>query len=141
MVRTEFQSPTGNLIENISLEEMKKYVIDEFTTYWEQGCGDGFIDYYVDDIRQSTLMIEPNNEYGIYLKYCDRRTRKEWLSLNDANALDEVAETATEIYASIGLFLSLDLAWEGIKNFLLTGERSDKIEWVRPNIIPEGGNY
>ncbi|URZ08856.1 hypothetical protein [Clostridium felsineum] len=141
MIRTEFQPPFGEMIENIKIEEMKKFIINDFETFWQKGCGDGSIDFYVDGKKQSTLMIEPNVKYGIYLNYTDHRNQEEWLSLSDMNNLDQVAETANEIYASIGLFLAKEIAWKGIKEFLQTGERSQDIEWVKPNIIPEDGNY
>lgn len=141
MIRTEFQPPFGEMIEDIKIEEMKKLIIDDFETFWEKGCGDGSIDFYLDEKKQSTLMIEPNVNYGIYLNYTDYRTQEEWLSLNDMNNLEEVAETANEIYASIGLFLPKETAWIVVKEFLQTGERSRDIEWVTPDVIPEDGNY
>jgi hypothetical protein len=61
--------------------------------------------------------------------------------LNDINNLDDVAETANDIYASIGLFLIKETAWKGIKKFLQTGELSKDIEWSTPDVIPEDGNY
>ena len=77
----------------------------------------------------------------IYLQYLDNVKHEIWLSLENVKKLNEVAETADEIYASIGLFLPIEVAWEGIKDFLLTGKRSEKIKWVEPNIIPENGNF
>lgn len=141
MKKTEFYQPTGEVIENISIDQMKKYVIDEFIEYWKQGSGDGCINYYVEDSKKVTMMIGPNDEYGIYLHYIDVGNNKTWLSLKDPSRLGEVAETAEEIYASIGLFLPIEVAWEGIKEFLLTGKRCEKIDWVQPNVIPENGNY
>lgn len=141
MIRTEFQPPFGAMIENITIEQMEKLIIDDFETFWEKGCGDGSIDFYVEGKKKSTLMIEPNVKHGIYLNYTDHRTQEEWLSLNDMNNLDEVAETADEIYVSIGLFLPKEIAWIGIKEFLQTGERSKNIEWTTPDIIPDNGNY
>ncbi|MBC1780636.1 hypothetical protein [Listeria booriae] len=43
MKKTEFHQPTGEVIENISIDQMKKYVIDEFIEYWKQGSGDALI--------------------------------------------------------------------------------------------------
>jgi|GEM_PF-6088146 hypothetical protein len=77
MIRTEFQPPFGDMIENIKIEEMKKIIIDDFEIFWEKACGDGSIDFYVNEKKQSTLMIEPNVNYGIYLNYTDHRTQEE----------------------------------------------------------------
>lgn len=141
MIRTEFHQPTGDVIENISIDKMKKYIVDEFLTYWRQGSGDGYIDYYVDESKQYTMMIGPNENHGIYLQYLDHVKQETWLSLENDHHLEDVAETADEIYASIGLFLPIETAWEGVKAFLLTGNRSEKIMWTEPHIIPENGNY
>ncbi len=141
MTRTEFQLPLGNSIENISIDEVRKIMIDEFETYWEKGSGDGSIDFYIDDEKISTLLLEPNKEYGMYLNYTDFRTDREWLSVYDKNNLDNVVETAYEIYVSRGLLLPKELAFEGIKYFLECGEKLSKIEWIQPEEIPEGGNY
>ena len=61
--RTEFHQPTGDIIENINIDKMKKYVLDDFLTYWRQGSGDGFINYYVDELKKYTMMIGPNENY------------------------------------------------------------------------------
>lgn len=141
MIKTEFHQPTGDVIENISISEMKKYIVDEFREYWMQGSGDGFIDYFIDGSNKYSMMIGPNEKYGIYLHYIDNEKDDNWLSLYDKDYLNTVAETADEIYASIGLFLPIEKAWEGIKEFLLTGKRSESITWVKPDIIPEMGNW
>lgn len=141
MIKTEFELPDGLTIENIEIEEMKKLIIDDFSLFWQEGCGDGCINFYVDDKFKSRLMIEINDEYGMYLNYSNCETGENWLSLSDINNLDNVVEAATEIYVSIGLFLKKEIAWKAIKEFLQTGERSNEIEWVDPHIIPEGGSY
>ena len=91
----------------------KSLIIDNFMNYWMQGSRDGFIDFHENDL----------------------------LSLNNENKLAEVAETAEEIYASIGLFLPIELAWEGILDFIKTGKASPKIKWITPEEIPEDGNW
>lgn len=144
MIDVCFYPPDGNPIDNITPEEFKRLAIDNFEEYWMQGSGDGYIDCCVGTTVR-TLLIGPNIEYGIYLHLMEddkeAKTEKDYLSLYDRTKLHEVAETADEIYASVGLFLPLDLAYEGIKHFLLTGELSDKITWVTPDIIPEDGNW
>jgi len=141
MIKTEFHQPTGRVIENISITEMKKYILDEFEGYWRQGSGDGLINFFIDGANRYSMLIEPNEQYGIYLQYIDNETDEHWLSLFDENVLNEVVETADEIYASIGLFLPIVRAWDAIKEFLMTGKRSELITWVKPDIIPADGNW
>lgn len=141
MKKTIYHTPTGDTIENIKLETMKQYMLDDHYNYWSKGCGDGFIEYYRNNKEISTMMIGQNNNYGIYLRVVDHNFNKEFLSLYNKELLNEVTETAEELYASIGLFLPIELAWEGIKQYLLDGTLSEKIKWVDPDIIPEEGNY
>lgn len=136
-----FTDPNGEkrIISDANL--LKSMIIDDFMNYWMQGSGDGYIDFYENDMKRSTLMIGPNIKYGLYLHYIDHSKHIDLLSLYDENKLTEVAETAEEIYASIGLFLPIELAWEGIMDFIETGKASPKIEWITPEGIPEDGNW
>lgn len=120
---------------------LRSVIIDQFETYWLQGSGDGFIDFYENDKKVSTLMVGPNVEYGLYLHFIDNINKVDLLSLSNEDKLNEVAETAEEIYASIGLFLPIDVAWEGILDFIETGKPSSKIKWITSNDIPEEGNW
>ena len=136
-----FTDPNGEkkIISDVNL--LKSLIIDNCMNYWMQGSGDGFIDFHENDVKRSTLMIGPNIKYGLYLHYIDHSKHIDLLSLNDENKLAEVAETAEEIYASIGLFLPIELAWEGILDFIETGKASPKIKWITPEDIPEDGNW
>lgn len=141
MKRAVFSDPNGKDILICSENWLKSNIIEQFETYWLQGSGDGYIDFYEDDINISTLMIGPNAEYGIYLRYINNINKTQLLSLYNINKLNEVVETADEIYASIGLFLPIDIAWEGISDFVKTGEASSGIKWITPDDIPENGNW
>ncbi len=140
-IKAIFRNPEGDENEIIDLIAMKKDVIDDFDNYWMQGSGDGFIDFFEDEKNISTLMLGPNVKYGLYLHYIDNIKKIDLLSLNNENELNEVAETAYEIYASIGLFLPKEKAWEGIQYFIETGKALSSITWITPNDIPENGNW
>lgn len=141
MTKAIFSTPIGDEYEVSDLNALKNDIIDNFDEYWMQGSGDGFIDYYIDDKKVSTLMLGPNIEYGLYLHIIDYTNKADLLSLYDKSRLDEVAETADEIYASVGLFLPKDKAWEGVKYFLETGKPLSDITWITPDDIPENGNW
>lgn len=141
MKKAIFSGPNGKekVISDVKL--FKNMIIDDFENFWMQGSGDGFIDFYEDDKKISTLMLGSNMEYGLYLHFIDNIKHFNLLSLNNKDELEEVAETAEEIYASIGLFLPIELAWEGILEFIETGKASSKIRWITPDDIPESGNW
>lgn len=141
MIKVIFNTPNGDTKQVTDLDALKSDIIDNFDEYWMQGSGDGFIEYFVDDKNVSTLMLGPNIEYGLYLHIIDYTNKTDLLSLYDNSRLDEVAETADEIYASVGLFLPNDKAWEGIKYFFETGKPLSDITWITPDDIPENGNW
>lgn len=141
MIKTIFHASGYESIENIELDELKTYIVDEFYDFWCNGIGEGYIEFFNDNKLVSSLYIGPNEDYGIYLKFINEETYDELLSLYDSNLLDEVVETSDEIYVSKGLFLPIELAWIGIKEYILKGTLTNKINWVNPEIIPEGGNW
>ncbi|MBD5136644.1 MAG: hypothetical protein HDT39_11900 [Lachnospiraceae bacterium] len=141
MKKVIFTDPNGEKEIISDIKHLKSIIIDDFKTYWMQGSGDGFIDFYENDKKVSTLLIGPNIEHGLYLHYIDNIKHIDLLSLNNENELEEVLETAEEIYASKGLFLPIESAWEGIMDFIETGNPSSKIIWITPDNIPENGNW
>ena len=114
MVKVIFWNTNSDKNEITDLNVIKKDIIDNFDIYWMQGSGDGYIEYFSDDKRVSMLMLGSNIAYGLYLHYIDFVDNVEYLSLFDKSRLEEIVETAEEIYASIGLFLPKEEAWQGI---------------------------
>lgn len=144
MKRVVYVAPDGSSIENPELTELKDYILNRFPEYWHQGNGGATIDFYDENGGQRSLLILPNDEHGIYLKYIieeNGNIKETWLSLEDPEKLDETAECSDEWYASIGLFLPKEKAWLVVEEFCKTGERTDKIQWIDSADIPEGGNY
>lgn len=137
-----FNPPIGEPYELIDIENLKKDIIDNFNEYWLQGSGDGFFEYYDKNNNNiSTLMLGPNINAGIYLHYIDELQKKDLLSLYNKEKLNEVLETAEEIYVSKGLFLPLNIAWNAIKYFMETGLPTPGVKWIYPEDIPENGNW
>jgi hypothetical protein len=94
---------------------------------------------FEDGGNRSTLILLSHDELGHYLKYSDSKG-DEWLSLGNANRLAEVV-MPDDWEASAGLFVAVERAWPAIKDFCQFGIRSEKIEWIRPADMPEGGNW
>ncbi|MGC5327298.1 hypothetical protein [Brevibacillus sp. SYSU BS000544] len=143
-MKISFESPDGSMIENPSINDLRLNMIDNFPDFWMQGNGTATINYFDDEKSQRSLLILPNSEHGIYLKYLvmeNRRVKAEWLSLENSLALKHTVECSDEWYASIGLFLPLEKAWIAIVEFLLSGERTDKINWINSEEMPEDSNW
>ena len=141
MKKAIFRDPNADENVIIDLQRMKSEIIDNFDTFWMQGSGDGFIEFYAEDKKVSMLMLGSNIEYGLYLHYIDCIQKIHLLSLYDESKLNEVAESAEEVYASIGLFLPKEEAWKGIQYFVETGKPVPNIKWITPDNIPESGNW
>lgn len=137
---TLFYPPKGKAIKNIDISQMKRYIIDEFESYWFDDTSDASIQCFQNNKHISDMIIGTNIEYGIFLHYISRNEDK--LSLYDETKLHEVEDGANcELWVSTGLLLPKELAWEVIKEFLETGKASDKIRWISSDDIPEDGNY
>ncbi len=139
-----FESPTGTIFENPNVDDLRQSMIDSFPDYWYQGIGTATIDYFDDEKDQRSLLIFPIDEHGIYLKYLvmeNRRVSEEWLSLEIPLALDQFVESSDEWYASIGLFMPLEKAWTAISEFLVSGERTELINWINSEDMPEDSNW
>lgn len=67
--------------------------------------------------------------------------QEEWLSLEDSSALNQSVECSDEWYASIGLFLPIERAWIAIKEFLVFGAKTDLINWINSDEMPDDGNW
>lgn len=142
MKKVIFEDPCGNKESVTDIKLLKKLLIDEFNTYWMRGSVEGVFDFYDNDEKTSTLIVAPNTEYGLYLHFIDNISDTDLLSLNDEDTLYEVAETADELYVSVGLFLPVELAWDGIVYFIENGKTSPKIRWITPDDLPDdGGNW
>ena len=140
-----FYTPDGKELLLTDISYLKPKMIGDFKNFWVPGSGDGLIEYYDDSGNNiSTWRIETNIDCGIYLHYIENvshKDLKDLLSLYDEKELSVVIEGADEIYASKGLFLPLELAWEGICYFVSYGKPFSKIKWITPNDIPDDGNW
>ena len=136
-----FNDNNGAETEITDIAFLKTVLIDNFEAFCQEGSGDGFIDCQLDDGNTVSLMIEPHPEYGIYLRYTDEATGDEMMSLGDSSRLSEVEEINDDIFASVGLFLPKEKAWQAIADLVTTGRPSDSIAWITPDEMPEDGNW
>jgi len=93
--------------------------------------------------ERSVLLLLHHGPLGYYLHYFQHFTRPDradWLSLGDPTRLAEVV-MPDDWEASAGLFIPTDRAWLVIEEFCRSGRRSDKIDWIRPEDMPEEGMW
>lgn len=130
--------------EPSQIEKIKEDMIEGFEDFC-RSCHGALIDLYDGRKLMHSLIVSPNLKSGIYLQYLensgDTKNYTTYLSLYDDSQLDKTIETFDEIYASAGLFLPVDLAWDAVYEFITSGERSSKTAWITPDRIPEGGNW
>ena len=145
--RLIIENPDGTVIENpddTQINILRDKICDISDPFWHQGNGDMVITHYYSSKKYYTLMIFPNDEHGIYLKY-DRGNEEigiDWLSMADREKLgEEMAEYSFEMYASIGFFITPENAWKAVNHFCLTAEKTTEIEWISCEEVPEECNY
>lgn len=133
-----YQGPSGE-DDPPTLETLEHLIVDLPAEYWNKGSGNVIIWHN----SGSELIVMPNLEHGIYLRYYahPKDTDDVWLSLEDRTALEKTVECSDEWYASVGLFLRPDRAWLVVKEFYETGRKTDGVEWIRPIELPDEGNW
>ena len=116
------------------LDELKKIIFNE-------GSFPDCVGYIkTDNLENTTVCVCAIKELGVFLGIS--LDSKEYLSLADSECLNEVVDVwGDDLYVSKGLFISAELAWVGIEELVTNGKLTDKIQWITPNEIPEGGNY
>lgn len=98
---------------------------------------------YTDVAKDASLCVAAVKEHGVFLAYKkEGKPPFERLSLCNRNQLHEVVDVWGDgLDVSEGLFISPELAWEGICEFALRGNMHKDIEWIEVDEIPEDGNY
>lgn len=143
MANLLFRGPTWEEIKNPSPFYLHQLLTNPPRGFWAQGSGDATLEYEETSGDEISLLILPNDEFGIYLKYHRRkggRIVETWLSLHDANRLNEVTTCSDEWLASVGLFLPVEVAAQAVEEFARSGRRSDAVRWITEAEIPETGN-
>lgn len=91
--------------------------------------------------KKSTLSVAALKDYGVYVGFFDKN--RQWLSLSDRAKLNSVLDVWGDegLYVSEGLFISPQVAWRYIREFVLTGNVTVDGDWITPDDLPEDGNY
>jgi len=139
MKYTIYYSPQSKVITNVELDVLYNNIIKNFKNYWlSANSSTAEIHYFEDENLIASLIINVSIDNGIYLRY---ESNEEKISVFDKTKLSTIIWTKDVCDFSLGLFLPPQLAWDGIKEFLQTGNASNKINWMNPEDLPENGNY
>ena len=139
MVKTIFYGTYEN-IENVSLETAKGFFLNEKVGYediWTTGYGS--IEYYINDKLRYILKICLATDYDEFvLCYTDMEEQKSgWFPLGNPKTLDEWQEAGEGLFMREGTFVEPFKAWLIVEDFLKTGQRTDKVEWIAGIDLPE----
>lgn len=144
MSRLIYRSPAGQDVINPSSEFLRAIILTPPADYWHEGSGDGELEFVGTGPTKTRLLVLPHDDFGFYLKYLEidgKRIVNTRLSLGDKNRLSEVTTCSDEWLASVGLFLRPSDAANAIEDFALTGETSERVEWIGPDVVPSEGNW
>ena len=126
-------------------------VIKNYDIFSTNGCGCGVLNIWENDVNIRSLRFGTVKGYGIYLTHeinykkmsliGEISAEQTHLAVYDKTKLEEVIDVDDEIYASVGLFFPPEIAWKGIKEFIVSGGMTLDIEWILAESIPENGNW
>ena len=138
-----FTDPEGNRKLISAALEVRRIFDESRKDYWRRGNGGGLFEFS-GGVRHA-LLVFPATDYGVYLKWHELdvsgKHLETWLSAGNLEDLATVVDCADEWWCSRGLFVPREKAWMAVEAFIGSGERSKVIQWLKPEEIPEGGNW
>jgi hypothetical protein len=138
-----FVPPTGAMLRNPTKKFLKDLIFNKPEAYWNQGTGCG------DLLTSDNILVSPGGtvNYTPNTRGIGLRLKEPFGFLLLFSRLGEEEEVAirSKDYSQItsvnlgggpwkiptAFFVSKDLAWKAVEDFLDTGERSKGLEWVR----------
>jgi hypothetical protein len=129
MKTIEFFSPAdGDILINPDILFLKILFLYVGEEYWSSGSGDSYIDYNDGD-KANRLEILYNRDFGFYLRYKSWGNDFHSLNVGDYSKITKVYIGGNTQVLPVKFFLSREIAFEVVKFFCETGERSSKINW------------
>ena len=90
--------------------------------------------------EDASITICADKQLGFYVAVIDEEDVH--LSVGDEGLLDEVVDVwGDDLEISKGLFISAELAWQAIEEYISSRKLSNKVDWITPDDLPEDGNY
>ena len=117
-----------------SLEWLQEIILNPCKP--EREFGEAIIDFS-DGARKVRMILIHDQTLGYYLKIGPDPV---WLSLGDRSRLGEVV-CPDDWNFSAGLCIAPEKAWVAIREFCVSGNRANEIDWISPAEIPIDGNY
>ena len=107
----------------------------------DSGVLAGGTDYlYKDNEPQAQLCLAAADDLGMFLRLTADGT--EYLSCGDADDLAETVDVrGDDLLVSRGLFIPVRTALSAIRYFAENGQPDPAVKWIKPEDLPEDGNY
>jgi hypothetical protein len=132
MASVSYCAPSGEAIENPSLEFLRELIFKERSDYWEIGSGDASLQYR-DGKRESIMALMFSPEHGFHLQHSQQMMPLEYFvpsSGDELKPITTVVVGAEPMKLPVAFFLSRELAWVAVEEFYRTGNRTPKVKWV-----------
>jgi hypothetical protein len=143
-----FEGPLGSTEINPSLEYLQAIIFDQPESYWQAGSGDSSMAVveHLGPKRTAALEGEPAlmlflvEPHGFFFDYFDNTEKftTQFVPLSeDSNGPPWVQHyvCGEAFYAPKSCFVSRQIAWEIVAEFLQTKRRSNAVNWVERSTL------
>ena len=131
-----FTPPDGGFIDNPDPTWLKHLVLEGGREFWNAGAGQGMMTFKADAGWRTTLLLTLDEALGFSLEYKDRE-RDAFISVRDPADLRRVTTYVggDPYLLAAGWFVSRQAAWDVVREFIETGERSARVRWEPSNAL------
>lgn len=124
-----YTSPSGDTIDNPSLEFLEECVLHRGEEYWSIDAGDAALESEIDAVRV-VLVLEYKATLGFCIYYMQKGIH--FLSIG-SDLFGEAVEKfvgGQPRFLPAAVFVSRDKAWQVVKDFHAGSKRSAAIKWI-----------
>ncbi len=130
MSKLTFSAPSGEVLENPELSDIKKLILTKGERYWNTGSGDGGFDFYY-ETGNANLQLIFDKKWGFYLLYRGA-DKKSYTSFGPGDFDHTVSPGVggDPLLLPTKFFVPRERAWEAVEEFCKSGQKSAKITWM-----------
>ena len=125
-----YVGPDGQMCDHPSRDFLHELVMRRGNEYWQSGTGDAVLGF---NDRREELFLMMREQYGFHLRHLDDTpVRDYYVPVTSENYQDTgviyVGGDVTQL--PLAFFISRELAWIAVQEFLHTGGRAPELTWV-----------
>ena len=129
-----FEDYNLKVIDNPLIDDLRQE-IRSLDRWFSSARNSGRLDY-ADGQRNESLTLVAHEQLGYCLCY-SLMSDHEQVSVGDRDRLEEKTVMADGSWLAAGHFVSPDQAWIAIEEFCNTGNRSEKLDWIPVEELPD----